>query len=61
VENGRQKSAALWDKDATSVMVSTFEPNTEYVIRVNAFNANGDGEYASSPHFITGRSRKLKI
>ncbi|KAI6242207.1 Protein-tyrosine-phosphatase [Aphelenchoides fujianensis] len=56
IANGRRKAAVLLNKDANSTLVSDFEPNTEYVLRVNAFNANGDGELATSEHFITGRS-----
>ncbi|CAD5214259.1 unnamed protein product [Bursaphelenchus xylophilus] len=53
--NGRKKNV-LWNQNANHTIVSDLEPNSEYIIRVNAFNENGDGEFANSETFRTGRS-----
>ncbi|KAI6216371.1 Protein-tyrosine-phosphatase [Aphelenchoides besseyi] len=56
IVNGRRKAVAIVNQDAKSALISDFEPNTEYVIRVNAINELGDGDLASSDRFITGRN-----
>uniref|UniRef100_A0A915DHP3 Fibronectin type-III domain-containing protein n=1 Tax=Ditylenchus dipsaci TaxID=166011 RepID=A0A915DHP3_9BILA len=52
--NNMRKAVAIVDQNKHYAFINDLEPNSEYAIRVAAFNQYGDGEHSASKRIVTG-------